>query len=887
MTCQARSSRQKLFPLIGALLWAPAAAWADAHVDRTEAPHILVTSEVSQPDPLPLKENGVDVQIAGVIAHVRVTQVYQNEGQEPLEAIYVFPGSTRAAVFAMRMQIGDRTIEAKIDKRAAARQQYEQAREAGQTASLLEQHRPNVFQMSVANVLPGDTVKVQLDYTELLVPTDGVYDFVYPAVVGPRYTGEQTKSETWHQNPYLGEGEPEPYRYRLGVKLAAGMGIQDLASPSHKVEPRFRGPDRAELTLDTPGDGNRDFVLRYRLRGGAIQTGLLRYEGDKESFFLLMVQPPQRVARDEMPPREYVFIVDVSGSMTGFPLDVAKEVVADLLRGMRPVDRFNILFFAGGSYQLSERSVVASKENVAHALRVLEERSAGGGTELLGALKKAFAMPASSDTSRTFVAVTDGYVAVEAEAFSLIKKNLDKANFFAFGIGSSVNRHLIEGMARAGQGEPFVVLDPGEAKRQGRRFRKMIETPALTHIRVSYQGIDAYEVEPPAIPDLLAERPLLIFGKYRGGKDGVIEVRGTHGRGKFEHAVRVADAAPDPDFDALRYLWARHRIRSLMDDGAFAGRDVEEEVTRLGLAYNLLTQYTSFVAVDAIARNPDGNPTEVEQPLPLPAGVTSNALGAVAMSPPPWSSGGYAVDGANCTGIAASQEYAYVQVAYDAAALRSISDVRSSSLSPHTLPPLRLSVGQRLQLSNRGEANAFATPTLLRLGVVRRVEARLGSSLLSIVDGDVGAPDLSVGAKVSLLTDSRFAVGLLVDARLDFSEDNPEEWHHRAALLTEAALWRRALLRVRLGLDLLSLAGADELDVGVGYGAELAYGFGRRWLVFGGLTGVTNGDATALSTELGAGLLLGHELELGLSASAGVTDAAEDGAAGVFLRWQR
>src|SRR6185436_17691684 len=214
------------------VLLMPLVARADGGGDRTEAAYLLVTSEGAGADALPLKESRADIQVAGVIAQVRVTQVYRNQGQRALEAVYVFSGSTRAVVSAMRMKIGDRTIEAEIQERAAARETYTAAKQSGRTASLLEQHRPNVFQMNVANILPGDTVEVQLTYSELLVPSDGVYELVYPAVVGPRFTGEQAQPESWTKNPYLGEGAPEPYRYHLAVSLHAGMPIADITSPS-------------------------------------------------------------------------------------------------------------------------------------------------------------------------------------------------------------------------------------------------------------------------------------------------------------------------------------------------------------------------------------------------------------------------------------------------------------------------------------------------------------------------------------------------------------------------------------------------------------------------------------------------------------------------------
>src|SRR5262249_1077682 len=150
----------------------------------------------------------------------------------------------------------------------------------------------------------------------------------------------------------------------------------------------------------------------------------------------------------------------------------------------------------------------------------------GGGTELEAALRTAIQLPRSDFVSRTVVVVTDGYIAQEKGALTLIHENLNNTNFFAFGIGSSVNRYLIEGVARAGQVEPFVVTGPQEANAAGERFREYIESPVLTNVRVSYRGFDAYDMEPAAQPDLFAERPVVVIGKWRGPKQGQIEVTG-------------------------------------------------------------------------------------------------------------------------------------------------------------------------------------------------------------------------------------------------------------------------------------------------------------------------------------------------------------------------
>ncbi|HTZ38919.1 MAG TPA: VIT domain-containing protein, partial [Syntrophales bacterium] len=314
--------------------------------DRTLSPYFFVKSDDSALDRLPLKSTSASVRISGVIADVLVTQLYRNEGKKPIEAIYVFPASTRAAVYGMKMTVGQRVIEAKIKKRDEARRDYEQARDQGKSASLLEQQRPNVFQMNVANIMPGDEIRVEMKYTELIVPSARVYEFVYPTVVGPRYASQKvetaTASEHWVGNPYLRQGEPPTYSFDLTVEIAAGLPIRELACTSHKVRTNWSSPSIAKVALDpaeTSG-GKRDYVLRYRLDGDRIQSGLLLFEGKKENFFLLMTQPPRRIVKADIPGREYIFIVDVSGSMYGFPLEISKKLMADLLGNLRPTDRF-------------------------------------------------------------------------------------------------------------------------------------------------------------------------------------------------------------------------------------------------------------------------------------------------------------------------------------------------------------------------------------------------------------------------------------------------------------------------------------------------------------------------------------------------------------------
>jgi Ca-activated chloride channel homolog len=625
----------------------------DPAQDRTLSPYFAIEGAADGIARLPLESTNADVRIAGVIADVVVTQAYRNDGTRPINARYVFPASTRAAVYGMKMTIGQRVIEARIREREAARAEYEEARKSGKTASLLEEDRPNVFSMNVANILPGDHIQVELRYTELLVPTAGVYELVYPTVVGPRYASGSADppaaENRFVSSPYRPEGQEVPYRFGLKVRLAAGMPIQSLESPSHAIRTQFatgRASAAVELDPGETGGGDRDFVLRYRLSGPELATGLLLFPGgpsapgaagkdDSEGFFLMMVQPPARPAPDAIPPREYVFIVDVSGSMNGFPLDVSKQLMRDLLGRMRPTDRFDVLLFAGGSSLYAERSVEATPAQIDGAIAFIGAQQGGGGTELLPALQRAMSLPRPAPgVARSFVVITDGYIAEEAAMFQQVREHLHDASVFAFGIGSSVNRHLIEGLARAGQGEPFVALDSAGAAEAAAHFRAYVESPVLTGVTVAYDGFDVHDAAPVALADVFAERPVVLFGKWRGPARGRITLTGISGRGRFVNTIDVGSVSPDPANHALAQLWARTRIADLSDDGqGDANRDA---VVALGLKYNLLTRFTSFIAVHQEVRA-SGQATDVDQPLPLPAGVSDQAIGVESGAEPPLS----------------------------------------------------------------------------------------------------------------------------------------------------------------------------------------------------------------------------------------------------------
>jgi Ca-activated chloride channel family protein len=334
------------------------------------------------------------------------------------------------------------------------------------------------------------------------------------------------------------------------------------------------------------------------------------------------------VADAEIPAREYIFVVDISGSMDGFPLNTSKRLLQDLIGQLRPSDVFNVVLFAGDSSVLSTRSLPADQQNIARALRLIDGQRGGGGTELLAAVQRAMQLPREANISRSIVLVTDGYISGEAGVFDYIRNNLDQCNVFSFGIGSSVNRYLIEGVAKAGMGEPFIVTKEEEAPAIAAKFREYIQTPVLTGIKVRASGFEIYDVHTTHLPDLFSRRPVILFGKWRGPTKGVFELHGRNGQGDYLTRFDVAGAQPDEANRALRYLWARSRIAELSDYGSdFVNDDRIKEITSLGLKYNLLTRYTSFIAVREVVRNTQGPAQDVNQPVPLPLGVSDLAVG--------------------------------------------------------------------------------------------------------------------------------------------------------------------------------------------------------------------------------------------------------------------
>jgi Ca-activated chloride channel family protein len=555
--------------------------------------------------------------------------------------------SQNAAVDDMTMTVGNRTLRGKILRREEAQAVYEAAKAGGQRASLLDQERPNIFTQSVANIIPGEQLKITISYVETLKYEDGSYEFVFPMVVGPRYvpgtaSGEQGKgfSLDTNQVPDASRITPRPapagmragHDVSLDISLDAGISLEAIDSRTQEVDVDRPDGHRAHVRLRNRNEiPNKDFILRYDVAGKKIEDALLTHASGKGGFFTLILQPPERVPAADVMPKELVFVLDTSGSMGGFPIEKAKETMKLALDNLYPTDTFNLITFSGDEHILFPAPVPATKENLRRAQRFLETREGSGGTEMMKAVRAALDPSDAQDHVRIVCFMTDGYVGNDMEIVAEVQKH-PNARVFAFGIGRSVNRFLLDNMARYGRGEvEYVGLDD-DGSAAARRFHQRVRNPLLTDISIEWNGLAVADVYPQRIPDLFGAKPVVLTGRYTAGGKGTIRLKGKMSGRDFVREIPVEFPETQTAHDVLATLWARARVDDLMS-GDFSGAqqanmkpELKETITQLGLEFRLLTQFTSFVAVEEMVVTDGGQPRRIDVPVEVPEGVNRESV---------------------------------------------------------------------------------------------------------------------------------------------------------------------------------------------------------------------------------------------------------------------
>ncbi|MBM3879819.1 MAG: VWA domain-containing protein [Verrucomicrobia bacterium] len=626
-------------PSIEEELWVVARAEPASPPAEADAPgsgELVTKTGAGETVPLPLEHTAVRATISGYIAAVQVTQQFRNPYDGKIEAIYVFPLPHNAAVDGFVMTIGERRIRGIIRERSEAEAIYQAAKSQGYVASLLTQERPNIFTQAVANLEPGHPIDVTLTYFHTLAYDDGWYEFVFPTVVGPRFNppgstagigavarGQPGRSGQRTEVQYLRPGERSGHDLALEVHLDAGVALEEISCRTHTIAQQRHEPGRATVTL-SPADHipNRDFVLRYRVAGDRIKSDFLAHREERGGYFTLMLYPPQSLAGLSRQPLELVFVLDCSGSMSGQPLAQAKAAIQRALRRLEPSDTFQIVRFSNEASQLGPSPLPASPENVHRGLAYLAELESEGGTMMINGIKAALDFPHDPARLRFVTFLTDGYIGNEVQILDAIRQRLGPARIFSFGVGSAVNRYLLEHMAKAGRGAVAYLGLRTDAAEVMDRFFDRIAHPALTDLTIDWGDLRVTDVFPRQLPDLFVGRPVILAGRFDGTGPATLRVSGLAGGQPTTFAIPITLAEAEPARRALPAVWARLKIADLADQAVLdPDHELVGAVRQVALDYGLMSAYTAFVAVDTSRRTAGTEATTVPVAVPVPEGV--------------------------------------------------------------------------------------------------------------------------------------------------------------------------------------------------------------------------------------------------------------------------
>lgn len=609
-----------------------------------------------KPLPIPLKNTDVKISVFGFVASVEVEQTFVNSFSENIEAVYVFPLPANAAVDDLDIVIGKRKIQGQIKEREEARQTYEIAKSAGIKAALLEQQRPNIFTSAVANIEPNSQIVVKIHYTERIAYDDGTFRLAFPMVVAPRYIpvdmqikdGKIRKVQGGRLIPVPDKDKTvvpdadkitppnlpaniRPGNISLSVELQAGFPIKKLQSITHEIKSDKVAPSHYRVQLNRQDEiPNRDFVLEYRIAGEQPEAAVMLATDQKgEGYFLMMAAPPSDFQTKDLVAKEMIFIVDTSGSMQGIKIEQAKNAMRSCLRGLNPQDDFNIIRFSSGFQPLWPKSQSVTQENINSADQFVNNFRAEGGTEMLNPLMHALqnnkAMPGQPAKARVIVFITDGQIGNEAQLLQAVKQNLGQTKIFTFGIDSAVNEYFLRKLAEIGAGTAeFLLPTQQNFETVINKFQSRISAPMLTNIAIDWGQMEVSDFYPNPVPDLYVNQPVFITGKIKAtGNREQVFIKALSAVGLSTLPVLIDTSSSNIRLQAISALWARGKVDRLSNDLIETpnNQNIKQEITQLGLKHKLVTQFTSFIALEEknIVPKEGGKPQTILVPVPVPA----------------------------------------------------------------------------------------------------------------------------------------------------------------------------------------------------------------------------------------------------------------------------
>ncbi len=573
----------------------------------------------------PILHTDVEMKISGMLARVRLRQQFRNPATQWVEGTYVFPLPEAAAVDRMRLRIGERLIEGEIQERGEAQKTYETARREGKRASLLSQERPNIFTTAVANIAPGETVQVEIEYQQTIAYSQGQFRLRFPLVVAPRYIPGNPLNDAevtafqgngWARNsrevadaaritpPVVDPAEGPINPVSMAIRLDPGMPLSRLESVYHPMRTETDAQGIHHLTLqdgEVPAD--RDFELLWEPRAEEAPRAALfseRWQG--EEYALLMLMPPQIAAATQPIPREVVYVIDTSGSMQGDSIVQARAALMLALERLTPADRFNIIQFNHQTSALYTQAVAATADNLWRARQYVDRLGADGGTEMLPALQRALDGQAEQGVLRQIIFLTDGSVGNEQALFSLIHQQLGNSRLFTVGIGSAPNSFFMTRAAQFGRGTFTYIGKVNEVGEKMSNLFSKLERPRLTDIAIDWPDDPTVEMWPARIPDLYQGEPILVALKMTRSLPR-ISLTGRVAGTAWQQQVTLRGGALQ---SGVHQLWARRKIDSLLDRKAqgAAESEIRQAVLAVALPHQLVSRYTSLVAVDRTPSRP-------------------------------------------------------------------------------------------------------------------------------------------------------------------------------------------------------------------------------------------------------------------------------------------
>ena len=626
------------------VLAAPVATIANGmSPDEVQAGNLLLRMEQGYATAT-LLDTDVNIAVNGLVARVSVMQEFKNDGPEWVEGIYVFPLPDRAAVDHMRLYIGDRFIEGEIREKEKARKEYEQAKQAGKKTSLVEQQRANLFTTSVANIAPGETIVVEIEYLEDIRYDDGTFSLRFPMTLTPRYIPGQAlpdrKGNGWSPDTTLVDdasvitppmvSASRGHKVSVRASVNAGMPLEIIASRYHPVNVSEAGGRYLVNLTGSRSPMDHDFELVWRPVPAKAPRAMVFTETiGGQPHYLLMVVPPESAAEtDGHMPREMIFIVDTSGSMHGVSIEQAKQALRRALDTLRPGDRFNVVEFNSHTNPLFPASVAATPSNLANAQNFVKQLNANGGTEMYPALQFSLRTPAQDGHLRQIIFITDGAVGNEEGLFQLIEQQLDGARLFTVGIGSAPNGWFMRKAAEAGRGTFTIISALHEVGEKMERLFRKLEHPQVTNIDIQWPSGTIIDGYPAMVPDLYLGEPVTVKARaataFRPGD--TVRIMGDSVGGTWFSDISLDDEQQSPGIAAL---WARARIANLLDKqrrGANAD-EIRTAVVQTALTHHVVSKYTSLVAVDKTPARPAGDPLSSEQvPNLMAYGQSSTAI---------------------------------------------------------------------------------------------------------------------------------------------------------------------------------------------------------------------------------------------------------------------